>query len=584
MSKLMFVWKVFLACEGIGVSVFFLACSALAEELEELPAEETPGLARVSELALAMGFEEASPVEAVPGNLRIAELHSAAGLEEFIELVNTGSDQLDIGGWKFTKGIRFEFAESTALGPGETLVLARNKAAYEKAYGSSPAGEFDGKLDNDGERIVCEDAAGKAACDIDFEPFFADYGTSQLGMSLQSKWPAADPFLSANWSFAPPTPGRVPTADRRRWQWSLHDISYSPATPSEGDSVEISCTITRRIDDGTAAVPVTFNVGVNGIPFAVTEMLNVEAGKQCRAKVKLPPVAGAAAVAYRFSLAASDVGKLGEGKVSWLYIPGRNAESAEQLPHYQVWMPSENWDAMNDDARSDSLNKAMFIAGNKAYPVQVRCRGDFARSWPKKSYKIIFAGGRAFNGHERINLNSGQKDVSYLREPLAYSVYRDLGVPTSESGFARLDVNGKFWGLYIEVEQPNEEFLEKRGWKDATLYKTSTRNYRSDERDLGDEEAFSQHYEKETRRDESYSDLAEFCKGIAAPRDLKQWIAENVERDVYLGYLCGTALIQNFDCYNKNHLLARRSDGKWSALPWDLDRTLGDWENGRFTF
>ena len=114
----------------------------------------------------------------------------------------------------------------------------------------------------------------------------------------------------------------------------------------------------------------------------------------------------------------------------------------------------------------------------------------FARSWPKKSYKIVFDDGPVFHEQERINLNSGHRDVAYLREPLAYSIYRDLAVPASESGFARLDVNGEFWGLYIEVEQPDEIFLEKHGWKDAALYKTNTPSNAADERDLGNENAY----------------------------------------------------------------------------------------------
>ncbi len=55
--------------------------------------------------------------------------------------------------------------------------------------------------------------------------------------------------------------------------------------------------------------------------------------------------------------------------------------------------------------------------------------------------------------------------------------------------------------------------------------------------------------------------------------------SEDVEK--YINYLAATVLTQNYDCFNKNHILVYDGKGsqKWFKVPWDLDRTLGDhWE------
>src|SRR6185436_5426818 len=61
---------------------------------------------------------------------------------------------------------------------------------------------------------------------------------------------------------------------------------------------------------------------------------------------------------------------------------------------------------------------------------------------------------------------------------------------------------------------------------------------------------------------------------------------ERVDLDEYISFLAVTALIQNWDTFNKNHFLACdiRNSKKWWVIPWDLDRTLGDHWNGEFGY
>ncbi|MDD4994329.1 MAG: lamin tail domain-containing protein [Paludibacter sp.] len=73
---------------------------------------------------------------------------------EFIELKNTGTSCLDMGGLKFTQGIDYTFPAETQLGAGEFIVLASNSNNFFSRYKFRPVAEYNGKLDNGGEQLV----------------------------------------------------------------------------------------------------------------------------------------------------------------------------------------------------------------------------------------------------------------------------------------------------------------------------------------------------------------------------------------------------------------------------------------------
>ena len=80
---------------------------------------------------------------------------------EFLELKNTGTSPLDLGGLAFTEGITYTFAPGTRLESGAFFVLARNATGFLNRYGFSPHGVFaSGGLNNSGEKIGLTHALG----------------------------------------------------------------------------------------------------------------------------------------------------------------------------------------------------------------------------------------------------------------------------------------------------------------------------------------------------------------------------------------------------------------------------------------
>ncbi len=109
-------------------------------------------------------------------DLRITEIHYHPLPEglidesdfEFVELKNTGTSTLDLGGLGFIDGIRYQFAPETALGPGEFIVLAAHNGNFFRRYGFVPFDEFSGQLANNGEWLVLANSAGDTLCSLRF--------------------------------------------------------------------------------------------------------------------------------------------------------------------------------------------------------------------------------------------------------------------------------------------------------------------------------------------------------------------------------------------------------------------------------
>lgn len=87
---------------------------------------------------------------------------------EFVELLNTGTETLELEHVTFTDGIEFTFGEYQLSGGQRTLVV-RDRIAFESRYGTGLpiAGEFaSGKLSNGGEQIRLEDSRGDLIVDF----------------------------------------------------------------------------------------------------------------------------------------------------------------------------------------------------------------------------------------------------------------------------------------------------------------------------------------------------------------------------------------------------------------------------------
>jgi hypothetical protein len=121
--------------------------------------QDTSG--RWSHWSAPIQFQSSAPnIELLQQNLVISEIMyhpDGDDAVEFIELFNTGTVALDLTNVRFTKGIDFDFADGASIAPGAYLLVVKNTAAFEAAYGDSlpvAEGQYDDdSLNNGGEEL-----------------------------------------------------------------------------------------------------------------------------------------------------------------------------------------------------------------------------------------------------------------------------------------------------------------------------------------------------------------------------------------------------------------------------------------------
>ena len=259
-------------------------------------------------------------------------------------------------------------------------------------------------------------------------------------------------------------------------------------------------------------------------------------------------------------------------------LAGSEAPSRDsKLPVYALAMEPKNVTALERNPFSNEAYPGTFSAQGGDYKVTVRVRGAWSRGWPKKSLKISFKD-QPFQGHRSLDFNSAWHDPAFVREPLAYYVYALCGAPASQSRLVRLDLNGRFRGLYVEIEPPGKSFLKRLNFKGAAVFKAASQANQADERSLPNEAAYGSHYTAENQKAEGFAELHQFCTGLQRASKPAEFLRANLEIDKYINYLAATVLVQNWDAFNKNHFLVYdgQNTKKWSVVPWDLDRTFGD--------
>ena len=154
------------------------------------------------------------PVPPPEGSVVINELMFNPGLPdaEYVELFNASSNYaFDLSGWDF-KGLAYTFPAGTLLSPRGFLVLAKDRTAFDMAYGSAiPVfDQFAGTLQANGETLsLIKPGTPDVVVDRVRYEAAAPWPLAAPGTSLQVLDPAQDRSRVGNWAAGTTKP--VPT-------------------------------------------------------------------------------------------------------------------------------------------------------------------------------------------------------------------------------------------------------------------------------------------------------------------------------------------------------------------------------------
>lgn len=268
------------------------------------------------------------------------------------------------------------------------------------------------------------------------------------------------------------------------------------------------------------------------------------------------------------------------------------------LPEIRINIDQESLDEIlaDENQQSDHEFHAMFSITKNGVTETVdsvgfRLRGNTSRASQKKSFKIsfdTFIDGREYRGLDKMNINGEHNDPTVMRAKLSWNIFEKMDVKAPRSNHVSLYINDVFYGLYLNVEHIDNEFLKKEFNGDSgNLYKClypadlSYRGPNSD--DYNDYEEFGRRpYDLKTNETENdYSGLASFIEFINNSSDqvFEEQIHDYLDVDATLRWMAIDVLTGNWDNYsfNKNNFYLYQSpdDGRFIVIPYDYDNTLG---------
>lgn len=164
----------------------------------------SPSVLKVRNLALMLGVLAVRGWSASSQPVVINEIHYRPEAKtepaKFIELYNSGTNEVELSNWRLAGGVSFLFPAGTRLGPDQYLVVAQNPAYLQQKFGRGALGPFLGDLSAKADKLSLCDAAGETVDEVDYRLGFPWPTVGDApGCSIELINPALDNNLGGSW-------------------------------------------------------------------------------------------------------------------------------------------------------------------------------------------------------------------------------------------------------------------------------------------------------------------------------------------------------------------------------------------------
>ena len=172
-----------------------------------------------------------------------------------------------------------------------------------------------------------------------------------------------------------------------------------------------------------------------------------------------------------------------------------------------ILMDEADWNDMLTNAAAEEYYQCdVEVNGTTFYRVGIRPKGNTSLTsiasdptTDRYSFKLEFdyyVDGQTCFGLDKLILNNNYADATNMKEALIYDMYQYLGVDASLYNYAKISVNGEYWGVYLALEAVEDSFmLRNYGAQSGELYKPDSMNigggkdfgdFNADDMDFGD--------------------------------------------------------------------------------------------------
>lgn len=265
----------------------------------------------------------------------------------------------------------------------------------------------------------------------------------------------------------------------------------------------------------------------------------------------------------------------------------QNLYDIDQLTEIEIEFNESNWDAIMDQYMSNDLNERLVaqsvsINGISYDSVGIKFKGNSSYSASNLknplNIKLNYILDQNYDGYETFKLSNGFKDPSFVREVLSYEIARKY-MDAPLSNYAKVYINGNYYGLFVSNESINSDYVERRFYsdKDNPRFKCNP-NYGSGGSPsleyLGtDSSLYFNSYE--LKSEIGWNDLVNLTNVLAANVGA---IETYLDVDRALWMLAFNNILVNLDSYSgplqQNYYLVKDDNGRFLPIVWDLNQSF----------
>ena len=255
-------------------------------------------------------------------------------------------------------------------------------------------------------------------------------------------------------------------------------------------------------------------------------------------------------------------------------------------------MPDSTWQTITSRAHDKQYHVcSVTINGERFDSVAIRTKGasslDDVKTMNSDRYSFTlklnkYKKGQKYHGMTKLLLNNNIWDATQMKDAVVYDMCRYIGLPAPLTNYARISLNGKYFGCYLMVEAVDKHFC-KRNYSDekTNIYKPyHNLAYTGDDLKLyGDISNFAK----------VNGDEASMQRVVAALKSVEEGkgIEEHVDVESVMKYMALQTIVVNYDCMtgkNVQNYYLRESDGKISLIPWDYNLAWGGYPDDEGDF
>ena len=191
--------------------------------------------------------------------------------------------------------------------------------------------------------------------------------------------------------------------------------------------------------------------------------------------------------------------------------------------------------------------------------------------------------GVSYMGYEDIKISNGFSDPTSVREVLAYSILGNY-MDSPLSNFAKLYINGTYYGVFSNSENIDNRFLENHFYSnDRSFFKCNPENVVNGHIPslvyLGtDSTLYFDRYE--LKSDYGWTEMVHFCDTI---NNQFSFVEEVLDIDRAIWMLAYNNVMVNLDSYTgafaQNYYLYRDHNNRFIPIMWDLNMCFGGFSN-----